>query len=79
MARELARALKVLPADSARRIRTALAFHDLRQFHLAKAIESDEATVSRKLHGRRGWSDAERQRVAALFGVPVDLLFPEAA
>lgn len=77
METELAVALEAMPADSARRIRTALAFHGLNQADFAKALGFSESTVSKWLNGARPWSETERSRVAAILGVAEPLLFPE--
>lgn len=76
METELARALEALPADSAHRIRTALAFHNLKQGDFAKALGADEAKLSRQLNGYRPWPLEERERASKILGVSESLLFP---
>lgn len=76
---ELLKALKVLPADSRRRILAAAAFHGYNQADLANGTGIDETQLSRALNGRRGLTDSQREAVAKFLMVPESVLFPAEA
>ena len=58
-------------------VRANAAYMQLRQQDLASALGINQATVSKKWHGRRAWQLSELAALADLFGVTVaDLVTP---